>query len=69
MTLLTDIQVREGKFQGPLILKTFSYHLKRTGKLALEFRDTPDGALALTAAAVGRVSLLHCVHNLFDILG
>lgn len=55
------VQVREGKFQGPLVLKTFSYHLKRTGKLALEFRDTPDGALALTAAAVSSTSILFII--------
>ncbi|KAK7683267.1 hypothetical protein QCA50_013529 [Cerrena zonata] len=50
----SGLPIREGRFQGPLVLRAFSYHLKRTGKLAREFRDTPDGALALTTVAVER---------------
>ncbi|KAK7684405.1 hypothetical protein QCA50_012352 [Cerrena zonata] len=46
--------VRDRRFQGPLLLETFAYHLGRVGKSADEYRDTPDAALGLACVAMER---------------
>ncbi|KAK7676759.1 hypothetical protein QCA50_020282 [Cerrena zonata] len=52
----TGNPIREGRFRGPLILEVFSYHLKRTGKLAHQFSGTkpPIAAFALAISALER---------------